>query len=100
MTSRNNLLSHAKCFHFKGQTHIEHLCADMNIPSARDSLLFAKVSKLPHHPMQILVKRVRVFGKASWIKFNEFLLRRFLVSFTDRLVYSVMQIELICTENR
>ena len=35
----NNPLSHAKRLHFKSQTHIEHLSAEMNTPSALD---FAK----------------------------------------------------------
>ena len=62
-----------KRFYFKRQTHIEHSSAEMNTSTAWDSLLLAKVSKLPHHPMQIPVNlRVRVFGKASLIQFNEF----------------------------
>ena len=39
-------LSHAKRFHFKTQTHIDLSSAKMNTPSAWDSLLLAKVSKI------------------------------------------------------
>ena len=35
-----------KRFHFKNQTHIKHYSAKMNAPSARDSLLLTKVSKI------------------------------------------------------
>ena len=42
----NNPLSRTKHFHFNSQTHIEHNHAEMNIPSAWDSLLLAKVLKI------------------------------------------------------
>ena len=42
----NNPILHAKSFHFKNQTHIEHLDAELNTPSAWNSLLLAKVSKI------------------------------------------------------
>ena len=42
----NNPLSRTKRFHFKKQTNIEHYSAEMHAPSARDSLLLAKVSKI------------------------------------------------------
>ena len=41
-----NRLSLAKHFPFKSQAHIEHLSAKMSTPSALDSLLLAKVSKI------------------------------------------------------
>ena len=42
----NNTLLHTKRFYFKRQTHIEHSSAKMNIQTARDSLLLAKMSKI------------------------------------------------------
>ena len=46
MTFLNNPISHAKGYHFNGQTHID----------LREIRCFwLKCRKLPHHPMQIIV---------------------------------------------
>ena len=47
MTFWNNFISHAKRFHFKSQTHIEHLSAEMNTLSAWNPLLLAKAPVKP-----------------------------------------------------
>ena len=60
MTFWNNPRSHAKHFYFKSQTHIEHSSAEMNTTSAWDSLLLDKVSKITHHPMQIIVRWILI----------------------------------------
>ena len=42
----NNPLLHAKCFHLKSQTQIEHYSSEINTPPVWDSLLLDKVSKI------------------------------------------------------
>ena len=68
----------------------------MNITSARDSLLLAKVSNItpPSNAnscefwIEGMCIRQSLTDTILWI-----VLSRFLVSFTDRLVYSVMQMQ-------